>query len=152
MLQCIDLLVGFYSVRNTWDGPILVHLNNSQILTHMPRLKRYIYIKSCNTFSDCFKYSVGLKKRGVISPTQIFYFQKVFLQHYISSGSLIKHTVIIVLLFADDIYMVRLKLEYTGMVTPQIKSLTFCSQWSLEVNLDKTKSYDRPKHVMFTNG
>jgi len=48
----------------------------------MPRLKIYIYVKSCNTFSDCFKYYVGLKKSGVISPTDFLFLESVPLTLY----------------------------------------------------------------------
>ena len=60
-------------------------------------------VKSCNTFSDCFEYSVGLRQGEVISPilvSSILEDLELCLQNYINSGILIGNIAII--LFADD--------------------------------------------------
>ena len=62
-------------------------------------------VKSCSSYSDYFRYSVGLRQGEVMSPLLFSLFVEdleMFLQHNIESGLTIDDILLILLLFADD--------------------------------------------------
>jgi hypothetical protein len=62
-------------------------------------------VKSCNSYSDYFEYSVGLRQREVISPILFSMFVEdleLYLQSNVESGLNIIDIVLIILLFNNN--------------------------------------------------
>ena len=65
-------------------------------------------VRSCNSYSDFFNYSVGLRQGETISPIMYSLFIEdieLFLQDNTSSGLTFDDIVLILLLFADDMIL-----------------------------------------------
>lgn len=95
---------------------------------------------SYNSYSEFFKYAVGLRQGEVISPVLFSLFVEdleLFLQDDINSGVNIDDIILILLLFADD--MVLLGKTPDEINTNLILLSEYCKLWSLEVNVQKTK-------------
>lgn len=96
--------------------------------------------KQCNTSSDFFNISIGLKQGQNNSPALFALFLEdlqLFLQNRMDCGLNIYELCIIVLLFADDMVIVGRSQEDLQ------KSLNtlydYCNKCGLDVNTDKTK-------------
>ena len=97
-------------------------------------------VKLCNSYSDFFEYSVGLRQGEVLSPILFSLFIddiESFLRHGNQNGLTINEITLILLLFADDMVIL-------GNSPDEInRSLTllsdYCTKWGLDVNIDKTK-------------
>ena len=109
------LYVAFIDLKTCFDSiyrnGMWLKLFKTGIQSKMLRIVKNMYakvkscVKSCNTFSDCFEYSVGLRQGEVISPILVSLFLadlELFLQNNINSDILIDNIAIIILLFADD--------------------------------------------------
>ena len=62
-------------------------------------------VKSCNTYSEFFEYSIGLRQGEVISPIMFSLFIEdieLFLQDNVNSGLQLKDILLILLRFAND--------------------------------------------------
>ena len=97
-------------------------------------------VKSCNTYSEFFEYSVGLRQGEVISPIMFSLFIEdieLMLQDKFNSGLQINDMLLILLLFADD--MVILGNTPEDLQNSLDLLLTYCNEWSLDVNILKTK-------------
>ena len=97
-------------------------------------------VKSCNSFSDFFEYSVGLRQGEVISPILVSLFLEdleLYLQKRAESGLLIDDIVLILLLFADDMVILGKSPDELQYHLDLLH--TYCNSWGLEVNTEKTK-------------
>jgi len=97
-------------------------------------------VKSCNTYSDFFKYAVGLRQGEVLSPILFSFFVndlELYLQNEPNSGLLIDDIVLMLLLFADDMAIFAKSPEELQTNINLLHS--YCKTWGLIVNTDKTK-------------
>ena len=142
------LYVAFIDLKKCFDSIYRngMWLCKTGIQSKMLRIVKNMYAKvkacvnSCNTFSDLFEYSVGLRQEEVISPILVSLFLgdlEMFLQNDINSGILIDNIAIIILLFADDMVIFGKTAEELQHKLDLLYS--YCLHWSLEVNVDKTK-------------
>ena len=97
-------------------------------------------VKSCNTYSEFFEYSVGLRQGEVISPILFSLFIEdieLFLQDKVNSGIQLNDIMLILLLFADDMIILG---DTPEDLQNSLNLLhTYCEEWSLDVNILKTK-------------
>ena len=97
-------------------------------------------VKSCSSYSDYFKYAVGLRQGEVMSPLLFSLFiedLELWLQQDNDAGINIDDVTLMLLLFADDMAIV-------GKTPNEIQGhldhlLEYCNYWGLKVNIDKTK-------------
>jgi exonuclease III len=97
-------------------------------------------VKSCTSYSDYFRYSVGLRQGEVMSPVLFSLFVEdleLFLQNNIDSGLIIDDILLILLLFADDMAILGKTPE--EVQTHLDNLLIYCNAWGLKVNTSKTK-------------
>ena len=97
-------------------------------------------VKHCNSLSEYFEYSVGLRQGEVVSPLLVSLFLEdleMFLQNNANAGIELNDIVLLVLLFADDMVIL-------GKTPQELQAHLnnweiYCDKWSLEVNSSKTK-------------
>ena len=97
-------------------------------------------VRHCNSFSEFFECSVGLRQGEVISPVMFSMFLEdleMFLQDHINSGLTIDDITIILLLFADD--MVILGKSPRDLQNSIDLLHRYCENWGLHVNVKKTR-------------
>ena len=95
-------------------------------------------VRHCNTFSEFFECSVGLRQGEVISPITFSMFLEdleLFLQNDIQSGLTLDDITIILLLFADD--MVILGKSPHDLQNSIDLLYEYCTKWGLHVNTKK---------------
>lgn len=89
-----------------------------------------------STISDPFTVSQGVKQGCLLSPV-LFSLYLNDLHNHLPGGISVAGTVVKVLLYADDIVLLA---ESPTILQEMIDVLySYCSQWSLKVNLDKSK-------------
>lgn len=139
----IDLKKAFDSVeRNAlWlklfnmglDGKILVMFRSMYTVVKS-------CVKHCNTFSDFFNISVGLRQGQNNSPAFFALFiedLEQYLQNRVDSGVEIFDLCLIILLFADDMVIIGKSTEDLQQNLNKLHG--YCNLWGLEVNTSKTK-------------
>lgn len=97
-------------------------------------------VKHCNSFSDFFDISIGLRQGQNNSPILFSLFLEdleLFLQQGSDCGIDIYEICIMLLLFADD--MVILGNSVEDLQSSLNRLCEYCKIWGLEVNTDKTK-------------
>ena len=98
-------------------------------------------VRHCNTFSDFFNISVGLRQGQNNSPAMFALFLEdleLFLQDRINCGLSVFELCIMVLLFADDLVLVGNSNEDLQQSLDRLHE--YCDKWGLEVNVDKNES------------
>ena len=100
-------------------------------------------VKHCNSFSEFFRsffeYSVGLRQGEVISPILVSLFLEdleLYLQQDPDSGLHLNDIVLILTLFADDMTLLGNSLQ--DLQNSLNLLYTYCCDWGLEVNCEKT--------------
>ena len=91
-------------------------------------------------YSDFFKYSVGLRQVGVISPILVSLYVEdieLYLQAKIESGLVIDDIVLILLLFADAMVLYGNSPEDLQNSLNLLQSYSI--EWGFEVNCSKIK-------------
>ena len=144
------LYVAFVDLKKCFDSiyrnALWLKLFRAGIQGKMLRIIKCMYekvkscVKSCNTFSEFFEYSVGLRQGEVISPILVSLFLEdleLYLQNRAESGLLIDDIILIILLFADDMVILGKSPEELQYHLDLLH--TYCSNWGLEVNAEKTK-------------
>jgi hypothetical protein len=97
-------------------------------------------VKSCNSFSDFFDISIGLRQGQNNSPAMYALFLndlELFLQNSVDCGLSIFDICIMVLMFADDLAIVGNSVD--DLQSSLDKLSDYCNKWGLEVNTAKTK-------------
>ena len=97
-------------------------------------------VRHCNSYSDFFDISVGLKQGETLSPILFSLFLEdleLYLQSRPDSGLCLNDINIMLLLFADD--MVLLGDTPEDLQNSWDKLQEYCQKWGLEVNVLKTK-------------
>ena len=111
-VECIDLNKCFDSM---YRNALWFKLFNSGIQGKVLQIIRNMYqsvtscVKHCNSFSDYFEYSIGLRQGEIMSPVLVSLFSRrcgVLLQGDINSGLLIDDLVLIILLVEDDMAII----------------------------------------------
>ena len=98
-------------------------------------------VKHCNSFSDFFNISVGLRQGQNNSPAFFALFiedLELFLQDRINCGVEIYDLCLILLLFADDMVIMGRSTEDLQHNLNRLSE--YCHKWGLEVNTSKTKT------------
>ena len=144
------LYVAFVDLKKCFDSiyrnALWLKLFRAGIQGKMLRIVKCMYekvkscVKSCNSFSDFFEYSVGLRQGEVISPILVSLFLEdleLYLQKRAESGLLIDDIVLILLLFADDMVILGKSPDELQYHLDLLH--TYCNSWGLEVNTEKTK-------------
>lgn len=144
------LYVAFIDLKKCFDSiyrnALWYKLFNADTRGRVLRIVKNMYmnvkscVKHCNSFSDFFEYSVGLRQGDVISPLLVSLFLEdleLYLQNNANSGIEIYDIVLLILLFADDMVIL-------GNTPEELQShlnclANYCQNWSLEVNSSKTK-------------
>ena len=97
-------------------------------------------VRHCNSFSEFFECSIGLRQGEVISPVMFSMFLEdleLFLQDDINSGLSIDDITIILLLFADDMVILGKSPQDLQNSIDLLQS--YCEKWGLSINVKKTK-------------
>jgi hypothetical protein len=97
-------------------------------------------VRHCNTYTDYFECSVGLRQGEVISPLMFALFVEdleLHLQDNNTAGIHIDDVALILLLFADD--MVILAKDVHELQYELDLLYSYCNNWGLEINVLKTK-------------
>ena len=97
-------------------------------------------VRHCNSFSEFFECSVGLRQGEVISPVMFSMFLEdleLFLQDDINSGLSIDDSTIILLLFADDMVILGKSPQDLQNSIDLLQS--YCEKWGLSINVKKAK-------------
>ena len=144
-LYCVfvDLKKAFDSI---YRNALWLKLYRQGIQGKMLRVIKDMYekakscVKHCNSYSDFFKCSLGLRQGEVISPIMFSLFiedLELFLQRDVHSGLLLDDITLILLLFADDMVIIA---KSPGELQDSLNLLsTYCGNWGLGVNVNKTK-------------
>lgn len=139
----IDLKKAFDSVYRNALWFKLFHLGlDGKILVIFKSMYNIVKscVKHCNTFSDFFDISIGLRQGQNNSPVMFSLFLQdldKFLQDGADPGIEIFDLCLIILLFADD--MVIVGKSVTDLQLKLNRLFEYCSFWGLEVNTSKTK-------------
>jgi hypothetical protein len=144
-LYCVfvDFKKAFDSV---YRNALWLKLHKSGIRGKLLRIVKDMYnkvkscIKVCNSYSEFFEYAVGLRQGEIISPVLFSLFIddiELFLQHDINCGLQLNDIILILLLFADDMAILGNSPEEINNSLVLLHN--YCTKWSLEVNVDKTK-------------
>ena len=97
-------------------------------------------VRSCNNYSECFECAVGLRQGEVTSPTLFSLFiedLELFFQNGVTSGLSFDDSLLILLLFADDMVILGNSVDKINASLELLSN--YCNTWSLEVNAHKTK-------------
>ena len=139
----VDMLKCFDSI---YHNALWLKLFKSGIKGKLLRIVEEMYenvkscVKSCTSYSDYFRYSVGLRQGEVMSPILFSLFVEdleMHLQKNIDSGLNIDDMVLILLLFADDMVIIG---KSPNEVQTHLENLyEYCSTWGLNVNTSKIK-------------
>jgi hypothetical protein len=144
------LYVSFIDLQKCFDSvyrnALWLKLFKSGVQGKVLRIIKNMYqvvkscVKHCNSFSDFFELSVGLRQGEIMSPVLVSLFLEdleLFLQDNVNSGLLIDDILVIVLLFADD-------MAIFGKTPDELQHNLdllheYCNKWGIEVNGSKTK-------------
>ena len=109
------LYVGFIDLKKCFDSiyrnALWLKLYRSGIQGKVLRIIKNMYdvvkscVKHCNSYSDFFQYSIGLRQGEIMSPILVSLFLddlELYLQNDVNSGLSIDNIIITLLLFADD--------------------------------------------------
>lgn len=97
-------------------------------------------VKHCESYSDFFECSVGLRQGEVSSPVLFALFLEdleLYLQHKDSCGLTVNDITLMLLLFADDMAILGESIEDLQHSLDSLHQ--YCQKWGLTVNTDKTK-------------
>ena len=115
------------------DGKILVMFRSMYTVVKSS-------VKHCNSFSDFFSISVGLRQGLNNSPAMFALFLEdleLFLQDRVNCGLSIFDLCVMLLCFADDMIIVGNSTEDLQKSLNRLHQ--YCNRWGLEVNTTKTK-------------
>lgn len=138
MKQCFDSIY-----RNAlWLKLYKLGLNGKilRIIRAMYQSVKSCIKLNCNTYTDFFDISIGLRQGEIISPIMWALFVEdleLYLQDTINSGININDICLILLLFADD--MVLIGLTPVDLQNTLNNLSIYCDKWGLEVNVLKSK-------------
>lgn len=139
----VDLKKAFDSV---YRNALWLKLYKLGINGKMLRIIRALYdsvkccIRHCDSYSDFFEVSVGLKQGETLSPILFSLFVEdleIYLQSRPDSGLCINDINIMLLMFADDMVIIGDSPEELQLSLNNLHD--YCSKWGLEVNTVKTK-------------
>ena len=139
----VDLKKAFDSV---YRNALWLKLYKLGVNGRMLRIIRALYdsvkccIRHCDSYSDFFEVSVGLKQGETLSPILFSLFVEdleIYLQTRPDSGLCINDINIMLLMFADDMVIIGDSPEELQASLNKLHD--YCSKWGLEVNTVKTK-------------
>ena len=97
-------------------------------------------VKRCNSFSEIFNISIGLRQGQNNSPAMFALFLEdleLFLQDRVNCGLSFGDICVILLCFADDMVIIGNSTEDLQISLDNL--CQYCNKWGLEVNTAKTK-------------